>query len=182
MYFAILFYSRDHNISWSWFISFLIQNSIFFKFTIIASLHTLLRLPVQKNQLFQGANSEIVHPISGSRQLKTYPLLPAHTPFGQLCFRWAAWFQTRPFFMTLACVASVSNRVITRKLERKQKTVPLPLPRHSFFLLLSQLSRRTSRGNACYAGYHDTNSIHFAYRIKCFLKLTKLKYIFWNKK
>ena len=31
---------------------------------------------------------------------------------------------------------------------------PLPLPRHSFFfLLLSQLSRRTSRGNACNAGY-----------------------------
>ena len=59
----------------------------------------------------------------------------------------------------LACVASVSNRVIARKLERKQRKgwssfVPLPLPRHSFFfLLLSQLSRRTSRGNACYAGY-----------------------------
>ena len=32
---------------------------------------------------------------------------------------------------------------------------PLPLPCHSFsffFLLLSQLSRRTSPGNACYAG------------------------------
>ena len=51
----------------------------------------------------------------------------------------------------LACAASVSNRVIARKLERKQKK--LPLPRHSFFLLLSQLSKRTSRGNACYAGY-----------------------------
>ena len=33
----------------------------------------------------------------------------------------------------LACVASVSNRVIARKLERKQKKGPLPLPRHSFF-------------------------------------------------
>ena len=33
----------------------------------------------------------------------------------------------------IACVASVSNRVIARKLERKQKK-PLPLPRHSFFL------------------------------------------------
>ena len=39
----------------------------------------------------------------------------------------------------LACVASVSNRVIARKLERKQKKrlkgsfVPLPLPRHYFF-------------------------------------------------
>ena len=36
----------------------------------------------------------------------------------------------------LACVASVSNRVIARKLERKQK------------------KGWTSRGNACYAGYH----------------------------
>ena len=53
----------------------------------------------------------------------------------------------------VACVASVSNWVIARKLERKQNFVPLPLPRHSvFFLLLSQLSRRTSWGNACYAG------------------------------
>ena len=59
---------------------------------------------------------------------------------------------------TLACVASVSNWVITRKLERKQKkgwsSFPFPSPViHFFFLLLSQLSRRTSRGNACYAGY-----------------------------
>ena len=35
----------------------------------------------------------------------------------------------------LACVASVSNRVIARKLERKQKK--LPLPRHSFFFFCS---------------------------------------------
>ena len=73
----------------------------------------------------------------------------------------------------VACVASVSNRVITRKLERKQKKgwrgrgkgedsfFPLPLPRHSiFFLLLSQLSRRTSRGNACYAGYDRRKKIN----------------------
>ena len=46
----------------------------------------------------------------------------------------------------LACVASVFNRVIARKLERKQK-------KGYCFLPLSQLSRRTSRGNACYAGY-----------------------------
>ena len=53
--------------------------------------------------------------------------------------------------MFLACVASVSNRVIARKLEREQKNKqtnklnPLPLPRHSlfFYLLSSQLSRRT---------------------------------------
>ena len=49
--------------------------------------------------------------------------------------------------ITLACLASVSNRVIARKLEREQKKG------YSFcFLLLSQLSGRTSRGNACYAG------------------------------
>ena len=46
-------------------------------------------------------------------------------------------------YVRVACVASVSNRVIARKVERKQK----------IFLLLLQLSRRTSRGNACYAGY-----------------------------
>ena len=60
----------------------------------------------------------------------------------------------------LACVASVSNRVIARKLEREQKKVggggekriPLPLPRHSFFALVPTFSTN-SRGNACYAGY-----------------------------
>ena len=61
----------------------------------------------------------------------------------------------------LACVASVSNRVITRKLERKQKKgwlrSPPPPPSLIFFLLLSQLSRRTSWGNACYAGYESVN-------------------------
>ena len=97
-------------------------------------------------------------------------------------------FQPHPFFegkalgTRLACVASVSNRVIARKLERKQKKgwrgrgkgeeetlarkphdsgkrplifhgSPPPSPSLIFFLLLSQLSRRTSRGNACYAGY-----------------------------
>ena len=38
--------------------------------------------------------------------------------------------------LMLACVASVSNRVIARKSERKQKKssfFPLPLPRHIFF-------------------------------------------------
>ena len=55
--------------------------------------------------------------------------------------------RTRMGVAHLACVASVSSRVIARKLERKQKKrlkgegegrtsgsfVPLPLPRHSFF-------------------------------------------------
>ena len=39
------------------------------------------------------------------------------------------------FYKLVACVASVSNRVIAQKLERKRN--------HSFFLLSSQLSRRT---------------------------------------
>ena len=46
----------------------------------------------------------------------------------------------------IACVASVSNRVTARKLEREQKKkgfIPLPLPRPFFFLPSSQLSRRT---------------------------------------
>ena len=43
---------------------------------------------------------------------------------------------------------SVSNRVIARKLERTPFLVI-----HFFFLLSSQVSRRTSRGNACFAGY-----------------------------
>ena len=45
----------------------------------------------------------------------------------------------------LACVASVSNRVTARKLEREQKKRPPPPPSFLFFffLLSSQLSRRT---------------------------------------
>ena len=51
-------------------------------------------------------------------------------------------------FLLLACVASDSNAVIARKLEREQKkrVDSPPLPCHSNFLkkkLLSQLSRRT---------------------------------------
>ena len=50
--------------------------------------------------------------------------------------------------LPVACVASVSNRVIARKLEREQ---PLPLPHHSFFFVPTFSTN--SRGNACYAGY-----------------------------
>ena len=56
--------------------------------------------------------------------------------------------------LPLACVASVSNRVTTGKLEqeqKKKKVTPSPSPVLSFFLLSFQLSN--SRGNACYAGY-----------------------------
>ena len=63
--------------------------------------------------------------------------------------------------MFLACVASVSNRVIARKLEREQKNKqanklnPLPLPRHSLFLTaLVPTFSTNSRGNAWYASYH----------------------------
>ena len=80
---------------------------------------------------------------------------------------------------TLACVASVSNRVIARTLERKQKKVegggggekrflrsPPPPPSFIFFApVLSQLSRRTSRGNACYAGYSHVKKTLLRIRI-----------------
>ena len=78
------------------------------------------------------------------------------------------------------------SRVIRRKLERKQKKgwrgrgrgeeergsfFPLPLPCHScLFLLLCQLSRRTSRGNACYAGYSPPPPLSFMF----FLLLSQL--------
>ena len=38
---------------------------------------------------------------------------------------------------------------------------PPPPPSFCYFLLLSQLSRRTSRGNACYAGYSWGGSLLF---------------------
>ena len=46
-----------------------------------------------------------------------------------------AYHRRRISSVLLACAASVSSRVITRKLERKQKKkgFPLPLPRHSIF-------------------------------------------------
>ena len=72
----------------------------------------------------------------------------------------------------LACVASVSNRVIARKLERKVEEgevggggrrgsfFPLPLPRQSsFFFALVPTFLTNSRGNACYAGYLQTGHI-----------------------
>ena len=77
-------------------------------------------------------------------------MFPSKIQIIVLILKFLKWDSNLACFV--ACVASVSNRVITRKLERS--FVPLPLPCHSFFfLLLSQLSRRTSRGNARYAGY-----------------------------
>ena len=70
-----------------------------------------------------------------------------------------AYHRRRISSVLLACAASVSSRVIARKLERKQKKKrlsPPPPPSFNFFLLWSRLSRRTSRGNACYAGYGFT--------------------------
>ena len=66
----------------------------------------------------------------------------------------ANFFSYNPF-VRVVFVASVSNRVIARKLEREPKKngmggekasvsfSPFPLPRHSSFLISSQLSRRT---------------------------------------
>ena len=80
-------------------------------------------------------------------------------------------FKNFNFFHRVACVGSVSNRVIARKLERSKKKkgergrgrreeeeevsfFPLPLPRHSFFFsALVPTFSTESRGNACYAGY-----------------------------
>ena len=73
----------------------------------------------------------------------------------------------------LACLASVSNRVIARKLERKRKikrckregggeevpSFPSPSPVIPFFLLSFSTN---SRGNACYAGY--SAAVHRRYR------------------
>ena len=70
----------------------------------------------------------------------------------------------------LACVPSVSNRVIARKLEREQKKKkvegggggesfpsPSPSPVIPFFVLVPTFSTN-SRGNACYAGYLQTDA------------------------
>ena len=73
-------------------------------------------------------------------------------------------------FVRLACVASVSNRVIAGKLEREQPkkkwkgegegrrqafpSLPSPSPVISFFFfVLVPTFSTNSRGNACYAGY-----------------------------
>ena len=62
----------------------------------------------------------------------------------------------------IACVASVSSRVMARKLEREQKkkawkgdgeVTPPPSFLFFFFLLSPQVFLTSSRGNACYAGW-----------------------------
>ena len=59
----------------------------------------------------------------------------------------------------LACVASVSNRVTARKLEREQKKKkveflhsPPPPPSFLLFFALVPTFSTNSRGSACYAG------------------------------
>ena len=90
----------------------------------------------------------------GNRRNFASPLVPPNDVWGGTSAEIPYWWHVTTqiwVVLLIACVASVSNRVIARTLERKQKKVP----RHSFFFapVLSQLSRRTSRGNACYAGY-----------------------------
>ena len=58
-------------------------------------------------------------------------------------------------FVFIACIASVSNRVIARKLEREQKKGGLS--RHSFVFVLVPTFSMNSRGNAYDAGYHFQN-------------------------
>ena len=86
----------------------------------------------------------------------------------------STYLSIHSFSFYVACVASVSNRVIARKLEREQKKVrsppPPPPPLFILFFALVQLSRRTSRGNACYAGYFLC-AMHFGKRtLKTLLK------------
>ena len=75
----------------------------------------------------------------------------------------------------VACVASVSIRVIARKLEREQKkkkmeggrgrekrkpSVPSPSPFIPFFFVLVPVFLTNSSGTACYAGYETSVSIN----------------------
>ena len=77
-------------------------------------------------------------------------------PFPCLLARLASLGLRSKRFQSIYCA---KVRAEARKKKRVQssycaKVRADPLPRHSFFfLLLSQFSRRTSRGNACYAGY-----------------------------
>ena len=69
------------------------------------------------------------YPVQYERQHKSFTHIEHHIGV-------AGWLHSsllRIYFPGfIACVASVSNRVIARKLERKRSFVPLPLPRHSF--------------------------------------------------
>ena len=58
-------------------------------------------------------------------------------------------------FVFIACIASVSNRVIARKLELELKNGELP--RHSFVFAFVPTFSTNSRGNARDAGYHFQN-------------------------
>ena len=69
---------------------------------------------------------------------------------------------------------------------------PSPSPIIHFLLLLSQLSRRTSRGDACYAGYRTHHNYYFvtkslsatlfevSKREQPFLASGKLYYVHWH--
>ena len=57
-------------------------------------------------------------------------------------------------FDFVACIASVSNRVIARKLEREQKKGGVPRP--FVFALVPTFSTK-SLGNTCDVGYHFQN-------------------------
>ena len=57
-------------------------------------------------------------------------------------------------FDFVACIASVSNRVIARKLEREQKKGGVPRP--FVFALVPTFSTK-SLGNICDVGYHFQN-------------------------
>ena len=58
-------------------------------------------------------------------------------------------------FVFIACIASVSNRVIAGKLELELKNGGLP--RNSLVFALVPTFSTNLRGNACDAGYHFQN-------------------------
>ena len=87
-----------------------------------------------------------------------------------LCYNGHWWAREH-----VACVASVSNRVILRS------PPPPPPPSFIFFApVLSQLSRRTSRGNACYAGYWTWLLLHVLTLLVPFVRVLWL-IILWKK-
>ena len=55
---------------------------------------------------------------------------------------------------------------------------PLPLPRHSFLLLSSQLFSTNSRGNACYAGYRLVEEHFWVFLVRPFFFFSTLSDIF----
>ena len=75
-------------------------------------------------------------------------------------------------FVFIACIASVSNRVIARKLEREQQKGGLPRP--SFVFALVPTFSTNSRANACDVGYHFQNLQGIWKMVRSFIENSRL--------